>query len=186
MHDDELAGWRNEWQDEARVPDATRLRAIAGDRRYRAWVAIEYVLTGLLLAGALAYALYAGDLAAWTMFAGIWGIGLPTFAYTVWNRRGLWRAADTSGRAFLALAQERCRRGLRLLHASYAVLAAVVLFNVAVFIHVFHAHDNAQAMRGIVITLVVAVVMLAVFVIAHRRLRRRREALAAVAKELDL
>lgn len=186
MQDDELAGWRHEWQDEARVPEAARLRAIADDRRYRAWVVAEYVLTGLLLAGSLAYASYAGDLAAWTMFAGIWGIGLPTFAFTVWNRRGLWRAPDTSGRAFLALAQERCRRGLRLLRASYVVLGAVVLFNVAVFIHVFHAHDDARAMQGIVITLVVAAVMLAGFFVAHRRLRRRRQALAALAKELDL
>jgi hypothetical protein len=186
MHDDELARWQEEWQDDAHVPDDVRRRAIADDRRYRAWVIAEYAATGLMLAGALAFALYQRNLAAWTMFVGFWGIGLPSLAFTVWSRRGLWHAADSTGRAFVALALARARRALRLVRMGYVVLGTVVLYNVAVFVHIFHAHDDANARNGILLTFALAAGMLAVSLVVHRRAARRLRTLEALSRELDL
>jgi len=183
--DDELDAWQRQWQDDAAVPPRIGTRAIAEDRRYRWFVIGEYALSALMLAATLAYLLWSGTDVARLLFFGIWGIGVPTLAFTVWNRRGLWRAADASGRAFLALAQQRCRRGLRAVHASYGVLAAVVAYNVATFTGAFGPAPAAGG-EGIAWTLAVAAVYLIVLIAAQRRLRRRLCAYAALERETDL
>lgn len=181
--DDELEAWQRQWRDGA-PPPRVEARAIADDRRYRRFAIAEYALSALLLAASLAYVLCSDTIVAQLLFAGFWGIGVPTLAFAIWNRRGLWRATDASGRAFVALALRRCRRGLRAVYASYVVLAAVVAFNVATFSGAFAAMPS-DGRNGIALTIAVAAVYLVVLIAAHRRTRRRLAAYEAIARELD-
>jgi hypothetical protein len=182
--DEELDAWQRQWRDDTNVPPAVVVRATRDDARYRRFAITELALSALLLAGSAAYAL-SGAAGAWLVFAGIWGIGVPTLAFTLWNRRGLWRAADASSVAFVALARQRCRRGLAAVRASYVVLAAVVAYNLATFAGLF-APMPGNARAGVVMTLVVAAIYLVVLIVAHRRVRRRLAAYDALARELDL
>lgn len=184
-HDDELEAWQQQWQGDAALPPRVEARAIADDRRYRRFAIAEYALSALLLGATLVYALCSDAIVAKLLFAGIWGLGVPTLAFAVWNRRGLWRATDASGRTFVALALQRCRRGLRAVYASYVVLAAAVAFNVATFSGAF-APVPSGSRDGIVWTIVVAVAYLVVLIAAHRRARRRLAAYEAIARELDV
>ncbi|NJL28566.1 MAG: hypothetical protein HC897_12105 [Thermoanaerobaculia bacterium] len=51
-----------------------------------------------------------------------------TFAFTTWNRRGLWRAETASTIAHAELMRKRCLGRLRTVRFSYALLAAECLF----------------------------------------------------------
>ena len=186
MSDDELETWQRQWRDDAAVPPALAARARADDARYRRFATAEYALSAVLLAASAAYAWWSPSAAATLLFIGIWSIGVPTVAFTVWNRRGLWRAADAGGGAFVALARQRCRRGLVAVRAGYVVLAAAVAFNLATFAGGFGAMPATESTNGVIATLVVAAAYLVALAVAHRRVRRRLAAYDALAREFDV
>jgi hypothetical protein len=114
--DRELELWRAEWQAVQPPPDraaALRRRVV---RRSRGLVLGAVLEAAVALAGCAALAWIAGRHRAPLDVAFALGLGLlfvGLLAAVHWNRRGVWRPAAATTRAFLDLSILRCRRRLR-------------------------------------------------------------------------
>lgn len=159
-------------------PEVLRAR-IDRERRRMVWmVAGEVALSVVVCAGAV-YALvrFPSD---WTRMLAL-DIALilaATWAFAIWNRRGIWRPLGETTDAFIRLARLRCRRKLQALRFAMVVFVAQL-----VFVGVWRAWGlgDAPFVRTNALTAVpILVVVVFVGVLIHAR-RRATEELA----ELD-
>lgn len=125
----ELRDWMNAWQAAEDAPEPAAREALLRQVKRRT--------LGLALLAASEAALTAGTLALlawlvrrspyavdWALAAGLAFLALGALAFTVWNRRGVWRAPAETTAALLAFSLARARRRQRGLRAGWWLLAA--------------------------------------------------------------
>jgi len=174
--DPELREWIDDWQQDAEPAAAAR-------ERIRARVKRQSFRQKLFVAGE--WAVGAGILAF--LAAAVWGVSNPlevpvalafllllagTVAYSVWNRRGLWKPSAETASAFLALSEARCRGRLRAVRASYVILAIeIAIFAPWIWSRLGGAAGPALARAYAFLAVFVAVAVMVLVLIRRRTLR---------------
>jgi hypothetical protein len=137
----ELREWMDAWQaaDAAPEPSAREALLRRAKRRSRGLVllaASEAVLSAgvlVFLAWLVRRSPYPVD---WALAAGLALLTVGALAFSLWNRRGVWRAPAETTAALLAFSLARARRRLRGLRAGWWLLGAeLALFVPWIWLH---------------------------------------------------
>ncbi|MCC7134758.1 MAG: hypothetical protein IT352_19015 [Gemmatimonadales bacterium] len=105
--------------DAAWVADLVRRQT----RRLSLGVAIEVIVTVGILGGLAWWVVATGTRAAMALGAAAVAHSAAVWAFSVWNRAGVWRPLGETTLAYLALAKERCRRERRAARFVLGLLA---------------------------------------------------------------
>jgi Kef-type K+ transport system membrane component KefB len=115
-------------------PSAGAVRRLVRRRQWRlaATLCGEVVVTGFLVVATVWRIGLGLDAFWWTWLVLVWASWMAAVGFALWNRRGVWRCAERSTRAFLRLLVERSRRHRRtarfvLLFVAVQGLAVAVL-----------------------------------------------------------
>lgn len=183
--DRELHDWQDQWREVDAGPAAVDPGRVRREtRRYRLFALLDYAVGLGLLAGSLGYALWRDEPVFWAWLAAVWALGLPALAFTIWNRRGLWGAADLSGRDHLRLLLRRSQRSRRALAVGFVLLAACSLVVLAFAFGM--AGDGASVDPWLLAWLLVVVAAyLAVMVPMWVRQGRRRAAWRRLLEQME-
>jgi hypothetical protein len=189
--DDELQEWMADWQDQAAPSPQALERIRRRVRRQSLGMALVLAAELILAAGALIFLLHFAlrhpDPMDVTAMAGFSLLVLWVTAFSLWNRRGLWRPAAETTDAFLALSIDRGRRRLRSLKAGGWLLAGEVALFIPWIWYRLHRRPAApslgDALAAYGFLVLVAGVAVAILVWTGRRARRELRALEALRGE---
>ncbi|MEM7354145.1 MAG: hypothetical protein AAF657_25300 [Acidobacteriota bacterium] len=110
-----------------------------------AWTVFEALSLAAILAFATSLPLKRPELLEITTALTVWlliGVGM---GFTLWNRRGTWRPASQTTRAFVELAHERTVRQLRGIRFAWWLLAVEVALFTPWILWVVHSKPEKQA-----------------------------------------
>jgi hypothetical protein len=129
--DRELDTWREQWSGIAKPPAEFQRKVQQRIKRQDRRFVLGHVLTGIVFAGILLFAVFMRHQSSW-MGTG-WAAGLCVLvfvsaAYRVWVLRGTWRPQTQSTRAFVELWHKRVAARIRLLRISIYVSLGWIIF----------------------------------------------------------
>jgi hypothetical protein len=184
--DEELQSWAAEWQGGTGLAPEERTAIGRRVRRRSRWMAVltavEVAIVAAALGGLLPLLLAAAhgaDLAALTAFC---AMALAILAFSLWNRRGVWRPRGESVGEFVALSRERNRREARALRAGWLLLAA----ETAVFVPwIAWRFDPAARPEAYGLQALLAGAAAAILLALARRARRERHELDRLHVQLE-
>jgi hypothetical protein len=187
-NDPELEQWTAEWRQQGsargdaaeRAPAAIRDRVRRRSRRLVLLTAGERLLAAAAIVFLWRFARALGtplDLFTLTAFAALAELA---FAFSLWNRRGVWRPSAESTAAYLALERERCRRSRRSIQAGWVLLAVEVALFVPWIAHRLHAGARAPGLARYLaaygyLAAVAGATAIVLLALARRRAREERE-----------
>jgi len=179
------AAWsqvREEPVDAAWVAELVRRQT----RRLMLVVAVEVLVTVGILGSLAWWAVGTGTRAAAAFGAAALAHSVVVWAFTLWNRAGVWRPLGATTRAYLAVAKERCRRERR---AARFVLGLLAIEAVPILWWVLRDDQAPDREGGVAALLLPGAVVLVAVVWAIRteiRARRLADRLAQVDRVLAL
>lgn len=189
--EDDLARWREQWRAEAAPPrlDLAKLRRRAKSRTLGL---LAYLVVGALVSGVGSAALFwvaarSGRALDFVVAAGLTVLILWALLFELRSLQGLWRPTSETPAAFLDLAIGRCHRWLKVVRASWGLMA----LETALFVPwLFARIEDRQAASGDVLFafgfLALMVGLVAGGMLAVRRWALRRlEHLTALRQSLE-
>lgn len=112
MKDDELEGWRREWQAQPAVT-MELIRRVERETVTMRWDRFLLLAPAAVALGTTVIAALNPRIDAIVFAAGMWIFMAASWRFLVQNRKGIWGPSSETTAAYLELSIERCRRKLK-------------------------------------------------------------------------